>query len=62
MEIVKASSAYAATAVLGWAASRYHLSGDQVAAILADLGTLAAAGGGVWMHVQNRKKEDKNGN
>jgi hypothetical protein len=59
MEVMKAGGAYAATAALGWAASRYHLSGEQVTAILADMGTLAAASAGVWMHVQNGKKEEK---
>lgn len=49
-EAGKAVLAYAATAGLAAAASRYHLSGDQVAAIAADLAALAAAGTGIYTH------------
>jgi len=51
-EMFKPIAGYAATAGLSWVAGRYHLSGDQMTAIAADLGTAATMVAGVAMHMK----------
>jgi hypothetical protein len=52
MDYIKPVAAYGATAGLSWIASRYHLSGDQVAAIGTDLAGIGAAAYGLYLHKQ----------
>lgn len=56
-ELAKGVAGYAATAALTWAASRYHLTGEQVTAITMDLGAIAAAAAGIYAHTAAAKKE-----
>ena len=49
------------TAALSWAASRYHLSADQVTAIGADVGTVVAMAYGIYSHGQAAKMAPPNG-
>ena len=50
METLKPVVAYALTGIMSWLAGRYHLSGDQVAAISADVIGFGAAAAGVMAH------------
>jgi len=56
-EYAKAIVAYGITLALGHVAARYHLSGDQVAAITADLTSAVTLIYGVWAHGQAAKME-----
>lgn len=56
-ETLKAAGAYAVSVLLAHISARYHLSGEQTAAVAADLGTAVAAFGGVWMHYFAYKSE-----
>jgi len=55
IEVFKPIAGYAATAALSWIAGRYHLSGDQMTAIAADLGTAATMVAGVALHMKALK-------
>lgn len=55
----KPMAVYVGAAAMSWIASRYHLSGEQVAAITADFGTVAAIAYGVWSHGQASKGASK---
>ena len=50
LELAKPVALYALTGVTTWLASRYHLSGDQTAAVTADVVAGAAMVGGVATH------------
>ena len=47
-DMLKSIASKVAIAGGSWIASRYHLSGDQVSAILTDAGTVAAAAYGIY--------------
>jgi hypothetical protein len=49
-EVLKAGGMYVLTSVLTVIATRYHLSGDQTAAISADVLTALSAVSGVALH------------
>lgn len=50
MEVLKPVGAYAVTAITAWLASRYHLDGNQTAAIASDLVGAGAIAYGVFAH------------
>lgn len=55
---VKNAATHVATAVLAWAAGRYHLSPDQVGAMMSDLGyvgTALALAAGWYQHFRMKK-------
>lgn len=54
---IKPIAAYAVGIVLAHVAARYHLSGDQVTAITADIGTAAAVVAGLFVHRQALNQE-----
>ena len=56
-EYAKAIGAYALTLALGHVAARYHLTGDQVNAVMADVASAATFIYGVWAHGQAAKME-----
>jgi len=59
--LAQSAGAYAVTAGMAWLASRYHLTGDQVAAITTDVVGLGAAATGIYLHNAASKNGGSNG-
>lgn len=57
LEALKAAGMYALTAIITAIATRYHLTGEQQAALTADVAALAAAASGVILHYIAYQKE-----
>lgn len=51
IEVIKAAGMYAVTGAVSWVASRYHLDGQQTAAVMADAVGIATGATGVAMHL-----------
>lgn len=57
LDYIQPVLAYAATVLLAHVAQRYHLSGEQTAAIMADLGTAGTFALGLLAHRTALNKE-----
>ena len=54
---IKPTAAYAVSILLAHIAQRYHLTGDQTAAIMADVATAATFAAGLFVHKQALNQE-----
>ena len=59
MEVIKAVGMYALTGIITAIATRYHLNGEQAAALTADVMALTSGAVGVVMHQIAYKTDPK---